>query len=30
VVNLPYDVGLTGVLLEIDLPVFDYNSNCIV
>lgn len=30
VVNLPYDVGLTGVLLEIDLPVFDYNGNCIV
>lgn len=30
VVNLPYDVGLTGVLLEIDLPVFDYNANCII
>jgi hypothetical protein len=30
VVNLPYDVGLTGVLMEMDLPVFDYNPICIV
>lgn len=30
VVNLPFDVGLTGVFVEMDLPVFDYNSICVV
>lgn len=30
VVNLPYDVGLTGVLLEIDLPIVNGGAICIV
>jgi hypothetical protein len=30
VVNLPYDVGLTGVLLEIELPIINYGAICIV
>lgn len=30
VVNLPFDTALTGVLLELDLPVIEYNTNCIV
>jgi len=30
VVNLPYDVGLTGCLLEMDLPIINYGTICIV
>lgn len=30
VVNLNYDVGLTGVLLEISLPVINYGDICLV
>lgn len=28
VINLRYDDGLTGVYLEIDVPMFDYSANC--
>jgi protein-disulfide isomerase-like protein with CxxC motif len=30
VVNLPYDVGLTGCLLEMDFPIINYGTICIV
>jgi hypothetical protein len=30
VVNLPYDVTLSGVFLEMDLPIINYGTICII
>lgn len=30
IVDLMYDAALTGVRLEIELPVFEYNGNCLI